>query len=372
LRDSGEPPETAVSSRINACEVRPLTRVGASRRENSSAKLTTLDLRSPSVRILCCAACGEPVGAVPSGARAELRCGYCGREDVVELGSPRGPGVERVYRGRVAGGARGAVSLDLAVPPEGLERFARLLARHRADLTRTWREALADATEGDKEDRRLVFLGASLAAVLDQLHHDALRARAVLETTLERARHPALRALVAARLAALAVRCGAPELAEQWLSQIPEDLSVAEVTSARRVAEALMLCARADVDGVLAIVGHGRAAEEFVVPYRWLAVALLMDAHEKRGDVARAHGVWTAVGRGAQSMVLAAARHDALAPRTRRRIVTLGFVALAAIFLLLFGVVSLLRKPGEVALATLALGMVTVIALFVFRWRTPR
>ena len=331
------------------------------------------DLRSPTVHVFCCASCSEPVTGTASGTKLELRCGYCGKDDVREIAAPKGVTVDRIYRGRAPGEPRTVRGLDFAIPPRGLERFARLRKNDRDAIAKAWREALAEERTVDDHDRRVVFLGASLAAIHEQLHHDALRARATLETTFDHAHHPALRALVATRLAMLAARSGATELAERWLEELPDDLYVAEVSGARRVARAMICHKRDDTDGVLEHIGQGNTAEEIVPPYRWVAVALRMDAHERRGEHKQAYGVWNALSRtGGAQPALAAARINGLAPITRKRIQTLGFAAIAVIVLLLAALASAIASIATGSMISMWVLLAAFAAfgvLMLLRWR---
>lgn len=333
--------------------------------------MPTFDPAATDIRILACAHCGEPVSGKPIGNTLELDCGYCETHDVRELRSTTSSvPVERAYRGRAPRDKRAKIVLDMSVPPEGLERFARVTIARRAELERAWREMLSSTREEDDAelDRKITFLG----FVLSNLHHlrnDAVRARAVLESTLEHVHLPAFRALVLSRLSVSASRARGVELAQKWLDLVPEGVRAVEVESAERIARAWIARTKNDPKGMLDAIGQGNTLDEFVPPFRSVAVALRMDAHEQRGEHRMAYGVWTA-SRSDSRNVLFAIRQYGLAPKTHRRIVTLGFAAIFVIGLLLATIASVtlsLTRGQPISMPLLALGFGGAIAIFIAR-----
>lgn len=330
---------------------------GIARIFRSYKRLVSFDLASPTLRILCCSECFEPVAAEPSGNVVHVHCGYCGKDDARELVPTVTVPTEGAYRGRVPGPTRESIALDLTQPKR------RLRKGDRRKLETEWRQAMATG-----HDRNVAYVGVTLAQLLEVVFHDELRARAVLETTLEHLSHVALRALVAARLANLASRHGAIELAERWLDRIPKDLRVAEVDAARKTTRALILRARKEWDGVL-----DATRGDFVPPYRFLALALRMDAFEQRGELRTAYSVWNSMARGGGSnQILASARVNGLAPATRKRIITFGFAALGVVFLMICALVTLLQAIADhqpIAWWVVILGFASFVALMIARWR---
>ena len=132
-----------------------------------------------------------------------------------------------------------------------------------------------------------------------------------------------------------------------------------------KTAHGLVLRTRGDIDGVLRVT-----ADEFVPPYKWLAVAMRMDAFERRGDHKMAYGVWNAVARNGGQQMLANARLNGLAPITRRRIVRMGFMAIGCIVLLLGALLTLLQSITEhspIQWWLVVLGVGSVVALMIWK-----
>ncbi len=93
------------------------------------------DLGSPTLRILECSGCSEPVWAEPVGSRVSLRCDYCGYDDARELSTLVAPGeAEETYRGARGSRRSRKPAVDLTRPPEGMPKRA-TLDKIRAALT---------------------------------------------------------------------------------------------------------------------------------------------------------------------------------------------------------------------------------------------
>jgi hypothetical protein len=274
------------------------------------------------------------VWAEPIGARVTLHCGYCGLDDARELSSLVAPAqAEDAYRGARGSRRSRRVELDLTRPPEGvpkrptIDQLRSLLATERKRIG----ELDADRDERIASEHRMVY-GSAVAANVYRTKHDHLRARAVLESALETVRQPAYRALVLGRLARLAAFEGAPELAERWLAAMPE-LRVAELDTDVRVARAAIARAKGDSKAVLEALGP---EQSFVGASRTVAMALRVDAHERLGDLREARRIYRRGSRGNAFAFGAAINTFELAPRTRKRTVVVGVVAIGILLLAFF------------------------------------
>lgn len=328
--------------------------------------MSDFDLRDPSVRLLECAKCHEPVAGDARTARMTLACGYCGFEDVREVSAPAPASDEgSAYRGK-AGREPKPLRIDLSAPLEGVP--ARATAAAVRPLFVAAKTALAGELSDDDRraaEFRLVWLASFLA-----VHHiaarDFLHARTVLETTLEAVSTPAYEALVLARLARLAAMSNAQELGDKWLELAPKGLRIAEVKSDLRVADAMLARARGDARAVLRIIGEQDTASEFVGGARWLAVALRVDAHENVGEAKLARQLWREASRGNATALSGAASAYGLAPATRKRVQLAAVFALPGFAAFLWGAFQLLRSviedPAQPhGLVPLAIGLLAVV-----------
>ncbi len=293
--------------------------------------MATPDLSSTQLRVLECTACSQPVWAEPVGARVTLHCGYCGLDDARELSPLVAPApAEDAYRGARGSRRSRQIEVDLTRPPDGvpkrptIDRLRELLATERKRLG----ELDAGSDERIASEHRVVY-GSAVASNMYRTKHDHLRARAVLESALETVREPAYRALVLGRLARLAAFEGAPELAQRWLSAMPE-LRVAELDTDVRVARAAMARSKGDPKAVLDALGPEQA---FVGASRTVAMALRVDAHERLGDLREARRVYRRGARGNQLAFGAAINTFELAPRTRKRTIVVGVLAMGVLSL---------------------------------------
>lgn len=315
--------------------------------------MTELDLRSKTMRILECAKCDGLVGGEATGLRVELHCGYCGYDDVRELAgavAAKSDDGATAYRGKKRDGGGRALVVDLSVTPKDPPTGVGI-----DELRAKWLEAkrALDAEATDEERATREFSALYVAAILANVHIvklELVRARAVLETLLEKLVTPAYRAIVLARLARVAALSNAVDLADQWLDAAPRDLRIPEVASELRVAEAFVARAGGDAREVLRLVGEGSTAAEFVGPSRALAVALRIDAHETLGESSNAFSVYKdALVRGIDVQGVAAPYH--LAPKTMKRGSKLGLSSLAILVAVLvaaaIGITIVLRLVFE-------------------------
>jgi hypothetical protein len=317
------------------------------------------DLHAPSLRVLECTACGEPVWAEPSGNEITLHCGYCGFDDVRALASFVVPGVSPgdVYRGERGSRVSRKVIADLTKPPEGIS-----VRPKPDDLRGALKDArkriaeLDDSEERIAHEHRVVYCAAVLSNILWR-KHDALRARAVLESALETVREPIHRALLLARLARLAAFDDSTDLAERWLTGVP-DLRVAEVSTDVRVARAAIARARGDAKGVLDVLGAESAS---VGVSRHLAMALRADAHECLGDLREARRVYRRGSRGAQFAFGAVLNTFELAPRARKRTILVGVLAISVLASALFALALAIQGSLLAAVGVMVFALISAV-----------
>jgi hypothetical protein len=323
--------------------------------------MTAPNLGSTKLRILECSACSEPVWAEPSGSRVSLRCGYCGFDDERELSTLVVPHeVEETYRGAQRSRRSRRPAVDLTNPPDGIPKRA-TLARLRAALAAERKRIItldADSDERVAAEHRVVYCSA-VASNVYRTKHDHVRARAILESALESVSEPTQRALVLARLARLAAFDGAPELAERWLASIPK-LNVPEISTDVAVARAAIARAQGDPRGALDALGRENAD---VGAGRVAAMALRVDAHEQLGDMREARRVYRRGSRGNALVFGATLNAFELAPRTRKRTIAVGLLAIGV---LLVAVLALgLALQGSLLAAAALIVFALLGAVFV-------
>jgi hypothetical protein len=289
-----------------------------------------IDLRSFGTRVVECPACDQPV-ASPRASEMRPACPYCG----VEQALPAAPKVTSQevspYRGRPRDADGKLLPFELAKPPSGLEGLGK--KRDLAKLREAWRETKEKLRA--EHDVHTEFRAAWLAAVVSSIHDasgDALRERAVLETALEGTANPVYRAMIGARLARLATRGGALELASAWLEAAPRRTWLPEADSDLEVARALLAHARGNDDEVLERVGAWPATSPVVGGAGVLGAMLRVDVLERRGEGARAYQLYKEAVRthGVRTLADVAERFR-LGARTRGRFHAVGWTALAAI-----------------------------------------
>jgi hypothetical protein len=215
-------------------------------------------------------------------------------------------------------------------PPPGLERFSG--GRQKDALRAVWKETkavIADEHDADTE-HRAVWISAMSAAIFAR-SGDALRERAVLETALESTTIEIYRAMIAARLARVAARGDALDLADAWLESAPKRTGLPEAESDLEVARALVAHRRGDLDAALSSVGPHPSTSAIVGGARVLAAALRIDILERRGEKVAAYKLWReALGTHGMRVVIAVAKQFELAPKTRGRSHGVALTALAA------------------------------------------
>lgn len=291
----------------------------------------TADPASTTLRILECTGCSQPVWSEPAGGRLTLHCGYCGLDDVRELSSLAAPSATaESYRGARGSRQSRRIDVDLTRPPKGVGKASTVdTLRKVIDVERKrLAEIDADSDERSACEHRLVYCSAALSNQY-RSKHDHVRARAVLESALETVREPLYHAIVLGRLARLAAFEGAPDLTERWLAALPE-VRVAELDTDVRVARAAMARAKGETKTVLDVLG---AEQGFVGASRHVAMALRADAYERLGDLREARRVYRRGSRGSALAFGSAVNTFELAPRTRKRTIVVGVLAIGIIVL---------------------------------------
>lgn len=320
------------------------------------------DLRDPLLRVLTCRACGEPVWGSPIGRRLTLACGYCGHADVRELAPDTAPArTDEAYRGARSASQSRPLRVDFVTQPPGFPKRGSV-ADLRAVLAREEKKLAEHDDQADDMRSELEFRVAFGAGVLAMMHlqkHDRVRARAVLESGLERQREPLYRAFLLARLARLAAFGDAPELAERWLSAISPDLRVPEVATDIRTVRAALL-RTTNPQGALDVLGSEDAD---VGASRNLAMALRVDALERLGKLSESRRAHRRGSRGNAMRFQSTIRAFELAPATQRRTILVGWAALALIAFVLSAFVFIARGELLPAVAVVLAGLVATIVL---------
>ena len=321
--------------------------------------MTEPDLFDPELRVLECTGCGEPVWGRPTTHALRTTCGYCSVENVRELlPPPKASGDEEPYRQEAPRTSK-RVELDFAEPPSGVRRLSSA-SQLRAVIAAS-KTALAsdDEASRDATEHRLLWSTFALSNLLVK-KHDAIRARALLESAYELSLHPVRRALVAARVARTAAFGGATEVAERWLARVPNDLRVPEISSEARLTRVMLARATGDADAMLEALG---TEASWPAATRHLAMGLRCDALERKGDLGASRKAYRRGARGAAFAFNATIRTYDLAPRTLRRTELIGFAALGLI-VCLFGAMALaLSGQAIAAFAILGACLVGMIVL---------
>ncbi len=316
--------------------------------------MTEPDLHDPELRVLECTECGEPIWGRPTANVLKVPCGYCNVENVRELAPPPKLGTDEEPYRQTGPRAAKRVELDFDAPPPGIGRLSTaaqlraVIAAAKVDLARD------GAPERDATEHRLLWATFALSNLLLK-KKDALRARALLESTQELSLHPVRRALVAARIARAAAFGAAPEVAERWLARVPTDARVVEISSEARVTRVMIARANGDADAMLAQLG---AEESWPAATRHLAMGLRCDAIERKGDIRAARQIYRRAARGAAFAFNATIRTYDLAPLTLRRTELVGFGALG-LLVCLFGAMALVLS-GQVLAAAAVFGACVV------------
>ncbi|MEZ4221584.1 MAG: hypothetical protein R3B13_11705 [Polyangiaceae bacterium] len=287
---------------------------------------TVFDLE---VRTLECASCGAPIEAPKEGGQA--RCNYCSRTNLVvsraadERARLRPSRVEEVARlSRLNSQLANPVSghfYDLNRPPLDFERVDLSLSAGLTKLRASWEQARASApaTPGSEDERRVCWMAIRLAEryVGDR---DAIHARAVLETALDRVSDAGLCNLIRCRLASAATRAGDLGSAQGWLDECDAAPELLELDSAYREAIARLRAAEGNPGAVIEVLGRRSGDVPIHRAVDLATVLLRIDALEASGATEAAGEEFdNASGRyGAKALVAALAAQN-LAPGVRAR-----------------------------------------------------
>jgi len=351
-------------------------------------------LFSPEIRLLICRNCGAPLPAPREGGIAT--CEYCEASSevaprprpVVPAATPRPEPLteaERIQHLRLQDGKPLHAPSTL---PLTLQLWHRPDDPKKAALaTQLWQQARAALSSGagkPSDERQLYFLTLALDNYW-ALKRDDRRRRALLETALESCTEPLHLQVLRCEMAGQARRLGDLDAAEAWLAPCdprPHDLNM---DSALRRQRAAIATARGDFAAVLELLG----AEIDEIPiadlYDHSATMLRANAHERRGDVARATAQLEQAVRSLRGSPrifarIAAAAAEPLCPRSlppvHRRALTRWWLRYALFLAVWLGGLGLLA--AEPALGITGLGWWSValaVPLLVaglypyFRWR---
>ena len=216
------------------------------------------------LRTIECPSCGAPLVAPQGG--GQVTCQYCSTTSVVTARevAPRA-GVRSSLAEETARLSRLMAQLehpvaghpyDLTRPPLGYETWA---PEHGAEVHRLlgeWTAALrVPPGAGAESQRRVCWM--ALQAVSAPAALDALRTRALLETTLGWLQDEGYRHLVRCRLSRAALDDGDIAAAQGWLEECDLAPEVLELDSALRLTRAWIACRGQRYPEVLELCGHG-------------------------------------------------------------------------------------------------------------------
>jgi hypothetical protein len=213
--------------------------------------------------VVLCWTCGAPVTATPAGSNGN--CAACGnpaptrpRQQVLPPPQGRTPGAQDP--------ALRAQDHRPLLPPPGIAFLFEGggIAAHRiAEAQMAWQGARRRAAQGEAAaGEEVVMLARELASAAEN-GGDALRARGLLEASLEVVQFPRHRAVLLGALIRAAVRAGDTEAALRWWQHFEGSAPDLETDSEWRVSTAVVATARGDFNTVLAALG--RTFEEIAI-----------------------------------------------------------------------------------------------------------
>jgi DNA-directed RNA polymerase subunit RPC12/RpoP len=281
------------------------------------------------VRTLECASCGGPIEAPKEG--GHTRCSYCGATNVVEhrtadARAHRKPSMaEEVARlSRLKSQLLNPVSghiYDLERRPMDFGHIDPLGSSGFARLKSTWDQAktVAAAPPGSEQDRRLCWTALRLADHYRR-NRDAIHARAVLETALDRVGDGGLCHLLRCRLASEAVFERDLTSAHGWLDECDAAPEVVELDSAYREALARIREAERNPSAVLDVLGRRHGDIPIQAAYDFQTSLLRIHALELSGAMQAASEEFGRAGSShGPGEVTAALAKAGFAPQTRGR-----------------------------------------------------
>ncbi len=281
------------------------------------------------IRTLECGQCGAPIAAPREG--GHVRCEYCGAaNDVATRAADARARRETSMADEVARLARLKSQLanpvsghiyDLRREPLGWAGVDPASPGGFDRLSKIWGQskAIAESERGPEEDRALCWAAMRLADA-HRVAGNSLRARATLETALDRLADTGLRHMVRCRLASEAVREGDLVSAEGWLEECDAAPEVLELDSAYREASARLHTAQRRFTRVLEVIGREPQDIPIHPVFDLQVSALRIHALEMVGmhPQAAAAEAQAAAAHGAQT-VLATLAADGLAPDVLRK-----------------------------------------------------
>lgn len=238
--------------------------------------------------VVLCWSCHAPVTATPAGSNGT--CPACGaaaptrpRQLVLPPPQGRSPGAQdpalRAQDGRPL------------VPPPGIAFLFEgggIPAHRMNEALLAWQGARRRAAQGEASaGEEVVMLGRELANAAERAS-DPLRARALLESSLEVVQFPRHRAIVLGALARAAVRAGDADAAFRFWQHFDAGAADLETDSEWRVTTAVVATARGDY--MTALTALGSTFEQYAIQDALDAQAVLFRANalEKSGQLAAA------------------------------------------------------------------------------------
>jgi hypothetical protein len=270
------------------------------------------------IRALECPRCGAPVEGEIQGGRAS--CGYCGA--AVELAT-RAPdkraGAPRSLGDEVARLSRLKAQLENPVEGHAYDLARAGVEAAGTSLRDAWARAKLAPPATPEAGRLLCWIALKLA----DAERDAgspKRARAALETALDRLVDDGHKHLVRCRLAIEAAREGDLASAEGWLAECDAAPELLELDGPYREALARVRLGHGDPAGVLTVLGAREGDVPFHPSLGTARIPLRLEALERLGrdDDADAE-LASAISRHSEDEVLANLSVKRFAPRARLR-----------------------------------------------------
>lgn len=250
----------------------------------------------PKHHFFWCKKCEAPVRSSGWRGPVVIACAACGfeeRRDIHLVKRRREKAATGLYRDPAPdhGKQQRVLTVDINTAPAGYDVATIDVAK--------LREAIAKKNHVP-EDRKAAewrtsceFEAAWVAvwlALQTTLAGDPLGARIALETALDATEIAEYRALLLAHLAQHAGAQKSPRLAKRWLAVCP-NVTIATVESEVRAARAMLALAQKDYWEVIQLTGGNRAGTGFTGTSLFLAIALNVEASDRRGDLVVADAI---------------------------------------------------------------------------------
>ena len=261
-----------------------------------AAEAPAFDAGDSKHHLFWCRKCVAPVRSSGWRGPVTIACAACGFEEARNIHlskAPREKIVPALYRDPAPDRAKPqqVLTVDINAAPAGYDVTTIDVAKLRAAIAKM--HAVPEDRKESEWRTTCEFEAAWVAVWLAlqlTLAGDPVGARIALETALDAVETSEYRALLLAHLAQHAGAQKAPRLAKRWLAACPA-ATVATVESEIRAARAMLALAQHDYWRVIDTTGGSVAGDSFVGTSVFLAIAVNVEASDRRGDIVVADAI---------------------------------------------------------------------------------